>query len=359
MMKLALDLNTDYGAFLLRARGEFALDGITALFGPSGAGKSTVLNAIAGFRPGIGTVEVNNAVWQNTTDFVPPHRRSIGMVFQSGRLFAHMSVAGNLRYAERRAQDDGQRISRKMVIDALGIGPLLSQSAGTLSGGEVQRVAIARALMTKPKLMLMDEPLAALDRKAKADLLGLIASLPELFDIPVLFVSHQLEEITQIASGLIAMRDGHIIDHGPLEKMLETLDPMVTGRFEAGALIVGEAGRFDTEYAMQAIELGAGRLWLPMRTQMPVGTAVRVRLRARDVSIALQPIQGLSIRNQIPAQIINIESEEGSFAEVVLRCDGQTLRARTTRKSVAELSLQPGMEVIALVKSVAFDRRLQ
>ncbi|MBY8974424.1 molybdenum ABC transporter ATP-binding protein [Rhodobacteraceae bacterium NNCM2] len=357
-MELDLDLSARYGEFGLDARGVFDIRGITALFGPSGAGKSSILSAIAGFRPGLGRIAVNGEVWQDRQRMIPPHRRPVGMVFQSGRLFTHLTVAGNLRYAERRAPSNDKRITREMVVEALGIGRLLDQQAGTLSGGQVQRVAIARALMTKPRLLLMDEPLGAIDRRAKADLLSLISTLPEAFELPVIFVSHQLEEIAQIATKMIAVHEGQIIGDGPLASMMETLDPQTTGRFEAGALIVGRAAGHDSEYAMQAVDLGPARIWLPTRSPLDEGREVRIRLRARDVSIALGPVAGLSIRNQIPARVQSIEPETGSFAEVVLDCGGQTFRARSTRMSVAELGITPGMEVVALIKSVAFDRRL-
>lgn len=357
-MRLDLDLNAQYGAFNLAAAGTFDLVGITALFGPSGAGKSSILQAIAGFRPGIGRIAIDGRIWQDQTQMVPAHRRPVGTVFQSGRLFTHLSVSGNLRYAERRSDPADRRITRDNVVDALGIGRLMNQSAATLSGGEIQRVAIGRALMTKPRLLLMDEPLGALDRRAKAELLSLITTLPKAFDLPVIFVSHQVEEIAQIADTMIAIREGRVSGHGPMASMIETLDPMTTGRFEAGALLVGRAGRHDVEFAMQSIDLGEGSIWLPARTPVPIGEVVRVRLRARDVSIALQVVPNLSIRNQIPATVIAIEPEQGTFAEIVLRGAGQTFRARSTRMSLAELRLEPGMQVIALVKSVAFDRRL-
>lgn len=357
-MRLALDLTAQYGAFALAAQGVFDLSGVTALFGPSGAGKSTILHAIAGFRPGLGQVEVDGDRWQDGTIMRPPHRRPVGTVFQTARLFDHLSIMGNLRFAAKRADRSGPQITPEMAIETLGIGRLIARAPATLSGGERQRVAIARALLTRPRLLLMDEPLGALDRRAKAALLPMIASLPDRFQIPVIFVSHQLEEITQIASHMIALREGRFVGNGPLSQMIETLDPMVSGRFEAGALLAGRATRHEGEYSMQAIDLGGAEIWMPARSPLPPGQEVRVRLRARDVSVSLAPVSGLSIRNQLPATITAIAPEEGAFAEITLDVAGQTLRARSTRLSVAELGLAPGMQVTALVKSVALDRRL-
>ena len=357
-MRLELDLSADYGGFALAAKGDFSLSGVSALFGPSGAGKSTILHAIAGFRPGIGKVAVDGTRWQGAKRALPPHRRPVGTVFQTARLFAHLGVSGNLNYAARRADPAGPEITLDHAIDALDLARLTGRSTTGLSGGERQRVAIARALLTRPKLLLMDEPLAALDRRAKAALLPLIAALPQRFGLPVLFVSHQLEEISQIADQMIAIRNGAFVGNGPLNEMLETLDPDVTGRFEAGALLIGKATRHLADYAMQAVALPGVEIWLPSRSPIPEGQDVRLRLRARDVSVALRPVADLSIRNQIPAVITAITPESGAFAEITLETAGQSFRARSTRLSVAELDLRPGLAVTALVKSVAFDRRL-
>ena len=357
-MRIELDLTARHHGFHLAAQGEFALQSVTALFGPSGAGKSTILNAIAGFRPGIGRVVVDGQPWQGAGRSLPAHRRPVGTVFQSARLFDHWSVARNLAFARRRADRDGPDISPDHAVEALAIAGLLDRPCSALSGGERQRVAIARALLTRPRLMLMDEPLSALDRRAKASLLPMIAALPERFGIPVLFVSHQLEEIAQIAARMIAVQAGRIAGHGPLSEMLETLDPDITGRFEAGAVLLGRAAAHDAAFAMQAVELAGAIIWLPSRTALPKGQPVRVRLRARDVSVAVGPVGDLSIRNRIPARVTAIAPEDGAFAEITLDAAGQTFRARSTRLSVAELDLHPGAEVTALVKSVAFDRRL-
>lgn len=358
MMRLEVDLATDWPGFRLAARGSFDLDGVTAIFGPSGAGKSTILAAIAGFRPGAGRIAVGGEIWQEARRMIPPHRRPVGMVFQDGRLFDHLSVAGNLGYAARRADRSGPEIRLRDVVDALGLGDLEARRPATLSGGERQRVAIGRALLTRPRLMLMDEPLAALDRQRKAAILPLIAALPERFGVPVLFVTHQLDEIVQIADRLIAIRAGKITGEGPVADMVAQLDPEVSGRFEAGVVLEGRLAASDPGFAMTAIEVAGHRLLVPGLGAGAEGDAMRLRIRARDVSLALAPVAGVSIRNQLPGTVTAIGTDDGPFAEITLDCDGQILRARITRAAVADLGLAPGTAVWALIKSISFDRRL-
>ncbi len=357
-MRVELDLAADWGAFRLAARDALELDGVTALFGPSGSGKTTILAAIAGFRPGLGRVAVDGAVWQEGRRFVPPHRRPVGTVFQEGRLFDHLDVAGNLRFAERRADPNGPPIRRAEVVEALELAGLLDRRPALLSGGERQRVAIGRALLARPRLLLMDEPLAALDRPRKAAILPLIAALPGRFGTPVLYVSHQIDEIVQLADRLVTVRAGRITGQGETVAMVARMDPAVTGRFEAGSLLEGSVVELRPEFALAAIEIGGAHLWLPDLGGVQVGERLRVRVRARDVSLALAPVGGISIRNQLPARVTGIETDEGPFAEVRLDVASQSLRARVTRMTVAELGLVEGADVWALVKSISFDRRL-
>lgn len=357
-MRVELHLAANWGGFRLDAEAALELSGVTALFGPNGSGKTTILAAIAGFRPGIGRVAVDGAVWQDARRMLPPHRRPVGMVFQDGRLFEHLTVAGNLRFAERRADPAGPPIHRADVVEALALGELLPRRTAMLSGGERQRVAVARALLTRPRLMLMDEPLAALDRARKSAILPLLAALPGRFGTPVLYVSHQIDEIVQIADRLVTVRAGRITGHGPTVEMVAGMDPAVIGRFEAGSVLEGPVVELRPDHALAAIRIGAARLWLPDIGHAVRGEHLRVRVRARDVSIALAPVTGISIRNQLPGVVTAIDSEAGAFAEVTLDIAGQRLRARVTRLTVSELGLAPGTRVWALVKSIAFDRRL-
>lgn len=358
MIGVQLDLAADYDGFALRAQLDTTLSGVTALFGPSGSGKTTLLAAIAGLRPGLGRVVVGGDTWQDSRIMRPAHRRPVGMVFQDGRLFDHLSVAGNLDYAVKRADRDGPDIQMDRVLGEMDLHDLMPRRPSTLSGGERQRVAIARALLTRPRLMLMDEPLASLDRARKAAILPLIGALPERFGLPVLFVSHQIDEIVQIADTLIAMRAGQITGQGPVADMIDQMDPAITGRFEAGSVLEGTVAHLDADNAMAAIDIAGAPLWMPDVGSARIGDQVRVRVRARDVSVALQPVQGLSIRNQIPATVTAIEADQGAFAELRLDCGGQPLRARISRMALADLGLVPGSPLVALIKSIAFDRRL-
>ncbi|HET7409421.1 MAG TPA: molybdenum ABC transporter ATP-binding protein [Paracoccaceae bacterium] len=357
-MRVELDLAARWGDFRLAVRDALDLDGVTALFGPSGSGKTTILAAIAGFRPRLGRIAVDGATWQDGRRSLRPHRRPVGTVFQDGRLFEHLGVEGNLTYAERRADPEGPPIARAEVVEALGLGDLLPRSTATLSGGERQRVAIGRALLARPRLLLMDEPLAALDRVRKASILPLIAALPGRFGTPVLYVSHQIDEIVQIADRLVTVRDGRITGQGETVAMVAGMDPAVTGRFEAGSLLEGPVVELRPEFALLAISIDGARLWLPDIGGTTPGERLRVRIRARDVSLALAPVEGVSIRNQLPARITRVETDDGPFAEIRLDVAGQPLRARITRMTVAELGLAEGGRVWALIKSIAFDRRL-
>ena len=356
-MKLTLDLHANWPPFELAAKIDTALSGVTALFGPSGAGKSTLLSAIAGFAPEVGKVIVDGRIWQGSGRAIPAHKRAVAIVFQDGRLFDHLNVSRNFDYAVRRADPEGPEFGKDRIVDRLDLGPLLQKRVPNLSGGERQRVALGRALLTRPKLMLMDEPMAALDRARKAQLLPLVAALPREFGIPVLYVSHQLDEISQIADSMIAMREGKIVGQGPTSEMIAELDPRTTGRFEAGTMLEGIVSELRQDHSMFAIRAAGGLIWMPDTTGARLGERVRVRIRARDVSIATGPISGVSIRNQLQGTVSKIEVDGGPFAEVLVDCAGSQLRARISHMAVADLKLTIGTEVWALVKSVAFDRR--
>lgn len=356
---LDVTLRLDIGGFGLDVAHEFHLQGITALFGPSGSGKSTLLRAIAGLeRSATGRVALGGETWLDSATgvCVAPHLRGVGYVFQDARLFGHLSVRGNLRFAEKRARGPGPAFDD--VTEALGIEPLLDRRTGALSGGERQRVAIARTLLSRPRLLMLDEPLAALDLRRKAAILPYIAALPDRFGIPTIYVTHALDEVTQLAGRIVALRDGRVVAHGGVGEVLERLDiEPLAGRFEAGvALDVVVTGQ-DAAFHLTVLEHHGQRLIMP-GLDLPVGAHVRLRIRARDVSLALGRPEGISIRNMLDGTVSAIAAEpDTAFAEVLVDIGGAQIRARLTRLAVADLGLAAGARVVALVKSVAFDRR--
>ncbi len=351
-----------FGDFDLDARIETSLSGTTALFGPSGGGKSTLLRVIAGLesRAG-GHVTFDGEVWADTARgvFIRPHRRPVGIVFQDGRLFPHLTVAGNLRYADRRSRDRAGSVDMETVIDRLSLAPLLSRRPETLSGGERQRVALGRTLLTRPRLLLLDEPLSALDRDRKADILPYLRDLPETFGIPTLYVSHAVEEIAQLAQTVIVLAEGRVRGIGPVAGMLERVDLQpVTGRFESGALLEARVTEQDGRWRLTRLDLEGQPLVMPMLSALTVGEIVRLRVRARDVTLAVIRPGGISTRNILAGTVDDIAAEtDTAFAEVTVALGTQRLRARVTREAVDALGLERGAPVHALVKSASFDRR--
>lgn len=358
-MALSVDIRAGFGDFSLSVTQDFATDGITAVFGPSGCGKSTLLRAIAGFEPGAtGHVRFDGEVWMDARHHLPPHRRGVGYVFQDARLFPHLSARGNLDYAARRAPRTPARYGFDDVAEVLDLAPLFARHPAQLSGGERQRVAIGRTLLAQPRLMLMDEPLAALDTRRKGEILPYIARLHGAFGLPILYVTHALEEVTQLCDRIVALSAGRVVAAGGVGAVLERLDLAdVQGRFEAGAILRGRITGRDTAMHLSRVDLGGAALDVP-EISRPEGSEVRLRVRARDVSLARGRPEGLSIRNRLAATVLSITEERaGAFAEVLLDISGQHLRARVTRAAIRDLGLAAGDPVTALVKSVAFDRQ--
>lgn len=361
MLRLAIDAS--FPGFALSLDETIPLDGVTAVFGPSGGGKTTLLRAVAGFvRPRAGRVALGEEVWfdSDARIDVPAHRRGAGFAFQDARLFAHLSVEGNLDYAERRSAGAGNGFGKAAVVEALGLAPLLSRRTDALSGGERQRAALARTLLSRPKLLLLDEPLAALDRVRKAESLAFIEAALKRFAVPALYVSHDIEEVARLADRTLLLTEGRAQALGPTADILERLDLQdVTGKFEAGVLLEGRVAAHDARLRLTQVEIGAVSLSMPMIDRLAVGDRARLRVRARDVAVATTRPEGLSIRNVLPGTVARLVAEpDTAFAEVFIALDGAHLRARITRAAVEELQLTEGAAVYALVKSVSFDRRL-
>jgi molybdate transport system ATP-binding protein len=349
-----------------RRLGAFAVDaaftagaGITALFGRSGAGKTSIVNMIGGLlRPDRGRIAVDGQVLfddQARID-VPAHRRRVGYVFQEGRLFPHMTVRQNLLYGRRFAPAAARYAELDQVVALLGLEALLGRRPGALSGGEKQRVAIGRALLASPRIFLMDEPLASLDAARKAEILPYVERLRDELKVPIVYVSHALDEVTRLATTLVIISDGRVAAVGAPEDVMSRLDlKPLTGRWEAGAVLDARVARHDAAYELTELAVPGGTLQVP-RIDLPVGARLRVRLRARDVAVALGRPNNLSIRNALVGRIVELKSEAGPFAELRIDLGGAFVLARLTRLAVAELGLRTGQEVQALIKSVALDR---
>jgi molybdate transport system ATP-binding protein len=356
-MTLSVAIDHRLGGFHLAV--EFAAgSGLTALFGRSGAGKTSLINVIAGLiRPDRGRVEIDGDVLTDTATrrFVPPHRRRIGYVFQEGRLFPHLSVRRNLLYGARFATGPKDTGAFDQIVALLGIGDLLARRPENLSGGEKQRVAIGRALLARPRVLVMDEPLASLDEGRKAEILPYIERLRDEIRTPIVYVSHSIPEVARLATTLVVLSEGQVAASGSPAEIMGRLDLFpLTGRVEAGAILNTRVTGIDARFGLSLLRAAAGELRVP-RLDIPLGTALRVRIRARDVMIALAPPDGLSALNVLPGTVAEIGGSDGPIVEIRLDCAGEPLIARLTRRSVEGLGLAPGRQVYAVIKSIAFD----
>jgi len=346
-----------FGSFVLDAAFDSA-GGLTALFGRSGAGKTSLINAIAGLlRPARGQIVVDGEVLTNTVRgvFVPARHRRIGYVFQEGRLFPHLSVRQNLLYGRWFAPKGGGASEVDHVIDLLGIGALLHRRPANLSGGEKQRVAIGRALLARPRLLVMDEPLASLDEARKTEILPYIERLRDEAGVPIVYVSHQVAEVARLATTMVVLTEGRVAAVGPTAAIMGRIDLFpLTGRAEAGAILATRVAGHDPAFGLTILRAAAGELRVP-HLDLPVGAALRIRIRARDVMIALQPPEGLSALNVLPGTVAEIGRADGPIVEMRLDCAGEALIARLTRRSVETLGLAPGRPGYAVIKSIAFD----
>jgi molybdate transport system ATP-binding protein len=353
-------------ATLRLPRGAFALDvslslparGTSALFGPSGCGKTTLLRCLAGLEhaPG-GRVVVDGQVWQDDAAgvFVPVHRRAVGVVFQEASLFEHLDVRANVEFGWRRLAPAQRRISIEQAVEWTGIGALLQRSTAGLSGGERQRVAIARALAVSPRLLLMDEPLAALDAARKAEILPAIERLGELSGITIVYVSHAIAEVARLADHVVLMEAGRALASGPVGELLSRLDlPLPPGE-DAGVVLLGAIGALDAQWHMARLDVPGASFWT-RDPALPVGHLIRLRVLARDVSLSLAEQPGSSIVNQIPA-VVEALADDTHPSQVLVRLrtrgGASALLARVTRRSAQALALAPGVAVWAMVKSVA------
>ncbi|MEN8177581.1 MAG: molybdenum ABC transporter ATP-binding protein [Pseudomonadota bacterium] len=341
--------------FALDAEGCLPASGVSALFGVSGCGKTTVLRSIAGLEPAIsGHLVVNGESWFDSTlgINIAAHRRGVGYVFQETALFPHLNVNDNLLYGWRRTPGKERRSQPAYIINMLGLEPLLQRDTGDLSGGERQRVAIGRALLNSPRLLLMDEPMAALDRSRKREILPYLERLHAEAEIPIIYVTHDLEELVSVADHLSLMEAGRLTQSGPIQEMMINTGLSIAMEENAGALISAVVQAHDEKFNLTQLEFPGGRLIIS-RIDKSIGAPVRLRIHAKDVSLAADHPGLTSILNVLPATVVALTPQGDSRVIVSLEVGGVTLLARITRKSESTLQLKPGRQLFAQIKSVA------
>ncbi|CAI9005253.1 molybdenum ABC transporter ATP-binding protein [Pseudomonas serbica] len=351
-------LKLSYPGFALDVDLQLPGRGVTALFGHSGSGKTTCLRCIAGLeRAGQGFIQVNDEVWQDSDKgiFVAPHKRALGYVFQEASLFPHLSVLANLQFGLKRIPRQQRRVDMAHATELLGISHLLDRHPQHLSGGERQRVGMARALLTSPTLLLMDEPLAALDAQRKSEILPYLQRLHDELEIPVLYVSHSQDEVAQLADHIVLLCDGQALASGPIGQTLARLDlPLALGD-DAGVVIQGHVAAYDAHYQLLTLQLPDTDLNIRVaHTPMAAGQALRCKVQARDVSLSLHGDEQSSILNRLPVTVVSEMAADNS-AHVLVRLDaaGSPLLARITRYSRDHLNLHPGQRLWAQIKAVA------
>ncbi len=330
--------------------------GISVLFGPSGSGKTSLLRCVAGLERAVqARIRIGDEVWQDDASgtFVPTHRRSLGYVFQEASLFDHLDVLGNLHYGQRRVRSAQGRATLDAAVELLGIGHLLSRRPEHLSGGERQRVAIARALATEPRVLLLDEPLAALDPARRQDVLPWLERLRDELRLPMLYVTHSVDELARLADHLVVLELGRVRASGPAAELMSAIHPPVFDGERAASLLQGEVVERDAPWHLMRVAIPGGSLWL-RDAGLPLGTLVRLRLLARDVSLTLGQPEGTSIQNHLPCVMVDVADDaHPSQCLVQLRCGPSLLLARVTRRALQHLGLKPGDAAWAQVKSVA------
>lgn len=343
--------------------GQFSLDvsftseqGVTALFGRSGSGKTSVIRMIAGLsRPDQGRIALDGDVMVDASRrvFLPPHKRRFGYVFQEARLFPHLDVRKNLNYGRWFAPKNGRPDNFDQVVELLGIDKLLERRPGRLSGGEQQRVAIGRALLSSPRLLLMDEPLAALDESRKSEVLPYLERLRDELGLPIVYVSHSVSEVARLADRVVLMKDGRIEAIGGASEVLRDFGGDTR---EAASVLTGTVEEVDAVHRLARIRTGAGIILVPAE-QVAAGKQVRVLVPARDVMIATTRPEGLSALNILSGTVARIDADGGGMIGVHIVCGSETVLARITAFSGSMLGLAPGQVVFAAIKTAALERR--
>jgi molybdate transport system ATP-binding protein len=352
-MSIEVRLSVAHEGFDLNIEFVTPAHGVTAIFGPSGCGKTTLLRAIAGLEQcRDGYLKVGQQIWQDNQLSLPPHRRPLGYVFQEPSLLPHLSVRRNLEYGFKRVTGPERRVAFDQTVTLLELDAMLERRPSTLSGGERQRVAIARALLTSPQLLLMDEPLAALDIQSKADILPFLDRLHEELNIPVLYVSHSPDDVARVADRMIVLEAGSVRASGTVGDIFTRLDLPLAQGDEAEAIIEATVSGHDTEHHLTLLEFPGGQFTITRHVE-PLGKQVRLRVLAKDVSLTLKRQSDTSILNIFPATIDQVTGAGPAQLMVRLNAGGVPILARITRKSAANLAIEPGKQVFAQVKSIA------
>ena len=355
-MSLAIRLRHDFPATRMDIAFETPTPGVTVLFGPSGAGKSTIIAAAAGLlRPDQCRVVVDDQVLADTEAgiWLPPERRRTGLVFQDARLFPHMSVATNLRFGMRRTVPGTVRFDE--VVALLGITALLSRRPHTLSGGERQRVAIGRALLANPHLLLMDEPLASLDAARKAEILPYLTRLKTALRLPVIYVTHALDEVVQLADSMVLIEAGRVVGSGTVSEVAARADLPLAQRNDAGALLLCRVAEHDVARELTRLEGGGTNFWVPL-LDMKLLSECRVRVPAREVILASKPPDAISLHNIVPGIVHRIAAQaEQRSVLVEIALPSGALLSRVTPDAIVRLGLSPGGPVLALIKSTSIE----
>ena len=341
-------------------RGDFKLDvefsipghGVTSILGPSGCGKTTLLRAIAGLENCQGRLTINNKDWQTSSFFMPCHERSLAYVFQETSLFEHLDVQGNLNYGLKRTATGKQKISLNKTIELFGISKLLKRRVHQLSGGEKQRVSIARALAVSPDILLMDEPLAALDLTRKLEILPYLENIHKEFNIPLIYVSHSADEVARLADHIVLLEQGKVIGNGAITDVFTRLDLPLAHSDQAESIIHAQVAEHDEHYNLTYLSFSGG-VFSVSKKDLPIGQAVRVRILARDVSLTLQHQKDTSMLNIFPAIVQEIIAEGIAQLTVKLNVNGAIFLSRITQKSADLLKLKKGKMVFLQAKSVA------
>lgn len=348
-----LKLNMQRDEFQLSLDLSFPASGITSIFGPSGIGKTTLLRTIAGLdRYQDSFIKVGTTIWQDKDHFMPTYERQLGYVFQEPSLFKHLDVLANIEYGYQRQTQKTSTYTLDQIVEMLGVSQLLQRNPANLSGGQRQRVAIARALASSPRLLLMDEPLSSLDIASKQEILPYIETLHKQLNIPIVYVSHSIEEVSRLADYLVLLSADGLQAHGPTEQILTRLDLPLAHYNDAASIITATLVDHDDAYGLSNLAFSGGHFTVKRNT-ISVGESVRLRIAASDVSITLQQQSDTSILNIVAADILEISPQEQAQVMVRLNVDGQILLSRITQKSADLLNLSVGKKVFAQAKSVA------